>query len=210
MFDLDGVLIDSELEYTRIWGEIESQFPTGIENFAEKIKGQTLKKILDDNFKKKDREEIILLLHKKEKEMTYKYCPGAKEFLTELRKEGVPAAVVTSSDDIKMAHLYRDLPEFRSGIDIIIDATRVKKSKPDPEGYLLAAATLGVEISNCVVFEDSIQGVRAGNASGAYVVGIAGTKKREELEPFSDLVVDSIEELNIEMLVNEIERRHEQ
>ena len=48
LFDLDGVLIDSETEYTRIWTEIEQRFPTGIADFAIKIKGQTLLQLLED------------------------------------------------------------------------------------------------------------------------------------------------------------------
>ena len=50
LFDLDGVLIDSESEYTQIWEEIDRHFPTGIENFAIRIKGQTLPEILNANF----------------------------------------------------------------------------------------------------------------------------------------------------------------
>lgn len=208
LFDLDGVLIDSEREYTRIWKEIEMLFPTGIENFALKIKGQTLSKILDDNFPDKDvREKVTALLHEKEKGMTYSYCPGAVGILTSLRKSFKPSAVVTSSDEVKMRHLYSDLPEFRSYIDLIVDASQVTNSKPHPQGYLLAAERLGIDIRNCVVFEDSVQGVMAGQASGAFVVGITGTKSREELSPYCDTVIDGLEEIDLHSLTSILENR---
>lgn len=203
LFDLDGVLIDSEREYTRIWNEIDRKYPSGVEEFALKIKGQTLTKILEENYPEQLRGDVDDMLHRLEERMEYSYCPGAREFLYLLRKRGENTAVVTSSDGEKMNHLYCSLPEFKEGIDRVIDASRVKRSKPDPEGYILAAEELGVPISRCAVFEDSVQGVKAGRASGAYVVGITGTKKREELAPFCDVVVDGLDEIEVDSL-NEI------
>lgn len=207
LFDLDGVLIDSEKEYTRIWEEIERAFPTGQENFANKIKGQTLTKILNDNFKEEEREQVTSSLYRMEKEMTYSYCEGAEKFLQTLMDMNVDTAVVTSSDKVKMNHLYDDLPEFRGKVNIVIDASKVVKSKPDPEGYCLAASELGKDIRNCVVFEDSVQGVRAGRSAGAYVIGITGTKTREDLRPYSDMVIDSLEEIDIDALTTLLKNR---
>lgn len=195
LFDLDGVLIDSEREYSKIWNAIESKYPTGQEKFALKIKGQTLNKILEENYPEEIRHDVSRMLHELESEMTYTYCEGAESFLDFLNSRCDKIALVTSSDGKKMAHLYSDIPDFKSKVNVIIDSTKVKKSKPDPEGYLLAAKELGLDIRDCVVFEDSVQGVRAGRASGAFVVGIAGTKTREELEPYSDIVVDSLSEV---------------
>lgn len=207
LFDLDGVIIDSESEYTKIWSEINRQYPSGKDNLAYIIKGQTLSKILNDNFPPEKHEEVKSLLHRLENEMRYDYCEGAESFLEALNERRAPIALVTSSDEVKMAHLYEEIPGFRQKIGHIIDASRVKRSKPDPEGYLTAAASLGVDIRHCVVFEDSVQGVMAGRASGAYVVGIEGTKKREEIEPYADVVVKSLQEIDIEELTKLLENR---
>lgn len=207
LFDLDGVLIDSEREYTRIWNEIDKTYPSGKKDFSLSIKGQTLTKILNDNYPEELREEVYDLLHLLEKEMKYDYCPHAEQFLDHLVSRGAASAVVTSSDEIKMAHLYNDLPGFRSRISTVIDASKVKKSKPDPEGYLLGAKAIGKDIRKCVVFEDSVQGVKAGRAAGAFVVGITGTKKREDLLPYSDIVVDSLAELSIQYLEEQLSKR---
>lgn len=208
LFDLDGVLIDSETEYTRIWSTIGNLYPTGRENFALEIKGQTLSKILNDNFPTEEiREEVNKLLHKLEGEMKYSYCAGAESFLERLNAGKQQIAVVTSSDEVKMNHLYSDIPDFRSKITEVVDASQIKNSKPHPEGYLLGAEKLGVPVGNCVVFEDSLQGVMAGHASGAYVVGIAGTKTAKELAPYCDVVVNSLEEVNIDELIKTLEQR---
>lgn len=201
LFDLDGVLIDSESEYTRIWTEIDRRYPSGKENFAHRIKGQTLHKILIENYPDEaTRKDVSDLLHELEGQMKYRYCKGAERLLDDLRERSLPSAVVTSSDELKMSHLYSDVPEFRFKINEVIDASKVTRSKPDPQGYLLGAEALNCDINHCAVFEDSLQGVKAGRASGAYVVGIIGTKTREELLPFSDVVIDSLDQVDIDKL----------
>lgn len=207
LFDLDGVLIDSEKEYTKIWTEINKAFPTGKDNLAYIIKGQTLNQILTEHFTEDDRQGVTDMLHTLEKEMVYSYCRHAANFLETLKMCKIKVAVVTSSDNVKMEHLYKDLPDFREKVAIIIDASQVEKSKPDPEGYLKGALSLGVNIKNCVVFEDSVQGVIAGKAAGAYVVGIIGTKSKEELLPYSDLLVNSLEEIELKELITVLKNR---
>lgn len=208
LFDLDGVLIDSETQYTRIWNEIDRRYPTGRDNLAYIIKGQTLTKILNDNYPDEEtRGKVSDLLHKLESEMVYSYCPGAEDFLARLGALDARTALVTSSDGVKMAHLYSDIPEFRQKMGCVIDASKVTRSKPDPEGYLLASRELDVPISRCVVFEDSVQGVKAGSAAGAYVVGITGTKTREELSPHCNVVVDSLEEVELDSLIDKLKER---
>ena len=207
LFDLDGVLIDSEREYTRIWENIDKKYPTGVKNFALAIKGQTLSKILSDNYDDETRKSVTEELHRQEKMMRYEYCDGADMILDTLKELNGKTAVVTSSDEDKMNHLYSDLPAFRNRVRVVIDASRVSRSKPDPEGYQIAAQELKIDIRRCAVFEDSVQGVRAGKASGAYVIGITGTKSREELSPFSDTVVDSLNEIDIENLAELLRNR---
>ena len=78
------------------------------------------------------------------------------------------------------------------------------RSKPDPQGYLLAARSLNADPEACVVFEDSLQGVKAGKAAGCYVVGVAGTLKREVIEPYCDRVVDSLEEIDPDEIISRL------
>lgn len=208
LFDLDGVLIDSETEYTKIWERIERRYPTGIKDFARKIKGTTLTDILNRYFPDPEvQPRVIELLLKEEKEMRYRYCAGAEDLLKTLEDKGVGRAIVTSSDEVKMAHLREDIPELYTMVNVIIDASMVTRSKPDPQGYLIAAQELGIEPERCAVFEDSLQGMRAGKAAGAFVVGITTTLGREAVEDEADLLVDSLEAIDIDNLLEILSNR---
>lgn len=205
LFDLDGVLIDSERMYTKIWEAIEKEFPTGVENFAYKIKGTTLEDILDRYFPDPEiRKKVTNKIYRLEGMMIYGPKPGAMELLDSLKRRGIPLALVTSSNDLKMAHLWYDMPGLKGEFDTIITGDEVKESKPNPEGYLKAAAQVGIEPRRCAVFEDSLQGVKAGKAAGAYVVGVAGTLKAEDIAPYSDIVVDTLEGFDVDNLENEL------
>lgn len=208
LFDLDGVLIDSETAYSEIWTRIEREYPTGIEDFARKIKGTTLEKILSDNYPDAStRAKVEARLYELEGQMSYKPLPGAIELLMTLNERGIPAVIVTSSNDKKMQHLWSDLPDFRQYFRKIVDGDMVTHSKPDPEGYLLGASLIDRKPEHCVVFEDSLQGVKAGHNSGAYVVGVAGTLPAETIAPYCDMVVDTLEGFDVEGLVEILEDR---
>ena len=200
LFDLDGVLVDSERIYTKIWEAIEKQWPTGIEDFAYKIKGTTLEDILERYFPEEVRDDVTKELIRLEAMMIYGPLPGAIGFLDILKAKGIRVALVTSSNGLKMDHLWHDMPGFKHKFDVIITGDEVKCSKPDPEGYLAAASALGVDPKRCAVFEDSLQGVKAGKAAGAYVIGVAGTLKSSDIEPYSDIVVNAVEEVNADRL----------
>lgn len=193
LFDLDGVLINSEKEYTRIWETIEKKYPTGVENFALKIKGTTLEDILDRHFPDPViRPKVEDMLYELEAAMTYQYCDGAKELLETLKERNIPMSLYTSSNSYKMNHLYKDLPDIKNYFGSVITGEMVTESKPNPEGYIKAAKSLGYDPKDCIVVEDSLQGVRAGHNAGAYVIGVAGTLPAHTLEPEADFVVDSI------------------
>lgn len=196
MFDLDGVIIDSESEYTRIWGMIAEEFPTGVSDFTTKIKGTTLENILEKYYPDATvRRQVENRLYEEEKRMVYGYCPGAYEFLVRLREINMPTALYTSSNQYKMRHLYSDRPDIKGFFDVIVTGDDVTKSKPDPQGYLLAAKKLGINPELCAVVEDSLQGVKAGRAAGSVVVGVSGTLPAETLAPWSDIVISNLSQL---------------
>lgn len=180
LFDLDGVLVDSEGEYSKFWGATGRKFNVGSETFADDIKGTTLGEILL-NFAEEERDGIVKALHEFENNMMYPVFPGVMDFLIELKEAGIPTAIVTSSDNVKMDFLFKRHPEFHDYIDVVITGSMVKNSKPDPEGYLLGASKIGIPAEDCFVFEDSLQGVEAGARSGATVIAVATTNSREKL-----------------------------
>lgn len=200
LFDLDGVLIDTEPVYTEIWSNIERHFPTGIDNFAQRIKGTTLPDILNQYFRKEDHTAIISMLTEAEDNMEYPLFASTVPFLKKLREAQIPAAIVTSSNDIKMRRLFAMYPGFNEFFDAIITDSHVKRSKPDPEGYLLAASKLGIDPADCIVFEDSFNGLKAGLAAGASVVAIATTNPADSLRQYTTLIATDLSDKSLDAL----------
>jgi HAD superfamily hydrolase (TIGR01509 family) len=195
LFDLDGVLVDTEGTYTEFWGEIGKNYGKKA-TFANDIKGTTLTDILSTHFAEPEtRKEIESKLHDFEDNMEFHLFPGVKEFLKELRRRGVKCAIVTSSDKRKMASLAKQHPDFASEMETVVIADDVQRSKPDPQGYLLAADRLGIAPELCVVFEDSLQGLEAGRRSGALVVGLTTTNTIESVAPLCDITAPAISDL---------------
>lgn len=197
LFDLDGVLIDSETVYTRFWQEVDSRFPTGVEGFAMKIKGNTLTAILDTYFDKKNHPAILKMLRQQERDMRYTLFEGVLPLLEKLRQRGIKTAVVTSSNDTKMENLFKQIPQLAQYIDVLVTDEDVQVSKPNPQGYLAAAVGLGLEPSECVVCEDSLAGLEAGRRAGCRVVGITGTVDTALLAPLADEILDSVAQLKV-------------
>jgi beta-phosphoglucomutase len=78
-----------------------------------------------------------------------------------------------------------------------------RRAKPNPEIYLKTAAALKFDPKDCIVFEDSLSGVKAGKAAGCKVVGVTTTHSREELVG-TDLVIANFEELDPQELINRL------
>ncbi len=202
LFDLDGVIVDSESQYTVFWDGIERMYPTGIPNYAVAIKGTTLETILDNYPDQAVRDDIVRRLNKfQEEDMEYPIYPGVETFLAELKHRGIPAAIVTSSDYRKMDVVYSRHPHLKDYFQVIIDGSMVTRSKPDPQGYLLAASRIGRDPGKCFVFEDSIQGLKAGRASGATVIGLATTYPAESLTGKADKIISGFEGFTVDDLL---------
>lgn len=198
LFDLDGVLIDSETQYTKIWTAIDRRYPTGEANFPHVIKGSTLPAILSKYFREEDRDAVVSMLRENECRMIYEYCPGAEELLHKLRAEDIHTAIVTSSKKDKLANVWRQLPDLRKLVDAVIDADNVIHSKPHPQGYLMGAEALGISTLNCIVIEDSLQGIIAGKRAGCRVVGLTGTFGRQAImQSQADVVLDTLVEIDL-------------
>lgn len=207
LFDLDGVLLDSEGQYSIFWEQMDHEYPTGIQRFASFIKGFHLARILN-YFENEDvRQQVLDKLLEFERHMNYEFFPGALEFVKELRSAGIPMAIVTSSDHKKMQALYSQYPEFPTLFDKIVTGDMVTKAKPDPDCFLMGARQLGVDIKDCIVFEDSRNGLIAGRESGALVIGISTTLDRDTVGQLSDLTLNAVEELTVERML-EIQRLH--
>jgi len=191
LFDLDGVVFNTEPQYSGFWGREFSIYYPGEPELAQRIKGQTLMQIFDEFFHGAEdvQEEINSRLNDFESKMHFDYLPGLVEFVKDLRNKGIKTGVVTSSKMEKMENVYRNHPEFKGLFDIILTAELFTKSKPDPECYQKGARFFGLNPEDCVGFEDSFNGLKAVKAAGMAVVGLATTNSEDAIRPYCDIVI---------------------
>ncbi|MBR2154918.1 MAG: HAD family phosphatase [Bacteroidaceae bacterium] len=191
LFDLDGVVLDTESQYSEFYGAIGREFHPETPDFAQRIKGMTLEQIYGAWFDGQPdvQAEITRRLNVFEANMKYNYIEGFPTFIQELRAAGIKTAIVTASNDEKMQSVYRAHPELLSLFDRILTAKDYAASKPAPDCYLRAAELFGADPSACVVFEDSINGLKAGRAAGAFVVGLTTTNPEEKVAPLADITM---------------------
>lgn len=106
--------------------------------------------------------------------------PGVRELLADIRAAGVPQALVTNSP-LDMAMLVVEgLPE--GTFDAVVGADDVTRGKPHPQPYFLGAERLGVNPGDCIVLEDSVHGLRSGNAAGMTTIAIPHAAPIDESE----------------------------
>jgi HAD superfamily hydrolase (TIGR01509 family) len=199
-FDMDGLMVDSEPEWFQSEVEVTSPFGyTWLEVDQVACLGGPLSKVGQYMFDKCGQQRSpqyftqalidtqVARMHGNTPTM-----PGAIELVRELQSHGVKTALVSASPrnivDAVLNNLGHDLFPFS------ISADDVTKTKPDPEGYLKAATLSGSKITNCLVFEDSLTGMNAAIASGAYLIGVPHLVMIEESERVR--VIKSLEQMS--------------
>lgn len=194
LFDFDGVIMDTETQYSIFWHKVGVDY-LGLENLESRVKGQTLVYIYDTFFpgKVEEQQKITAALNRFEQEMKYEYIPGVLDFIADLRRHGVKMAVVTSSNDQKMAAVYRAHPEVKTMFDRILTAEMFAHSKPAPDCFLLGMEVFGTTPDTTYVFEDSFNGLKAGIASDATVIGLATTNSHDDIAPLCHAILDDFE-----------------
>ncbi|MGA5842892.1 HAD family hydrolase [Streptomyces pseudogriseolus] len=194
LFDNDGTLVSSLESVNRCWTRWAVEYGLTAEDFARvELHGRPAAEIAADLLPAHVVPQAVARIEDLEVEDVagggVRLLAGTEEFLA-----GLPAerwAVVTSAT--------RRLAEARlAAVGILpktlIAADDITRGKPDPEPYLLAARTLGVDPADCVVFEDAPAGLQAGRAAGMTTVALATTHRAEELT--ADLVVKDLSALS--------------
>ena len=203
LFDLDGVVFDTEPQYTVFWGSQCRLYHPERPGLEHEIKGSTLQQIYDKWWSgelEKERDIVTRRLNEFEAQMDYSYIAGFEAFVRDLRQHGVKTAVVTSSNMPKMESVFRVRPEFKSLFDAILTSEDFAESKPSPDCYLKGAERFGVSPAECVVLEDSINGLKSGRAAGMYVVGLTTTNTKENIEALSNIQIKDYQDINYQKL----------
>ncbi|MGD2203800.1 HAD-IA family hydrolase [Microbacterium maritypicum] len=173
LLDMDGTLVDSTSVVERLW--LAWAEPHGIapETVLSVVHGRQGHQSMAIMLPERDhainlRENDVMLANEAEDVDGVIMIPGADALLRTL--EPFPHAIVTSANVALMTARMR-----QAGLTVptpAVTAENVSASKPDPEGFLRGAELLGVSPADCVVFEDSGAGIRAGLAAGMRVIGV--------------------------------------
>ena len=117
---------------------------------------------------------------------------GLKELLNYLKQQNIPFAIATSTER-KRASKYWEMAKITDLVSASVCGDEVTNSKPDPEIFLTAAKKLHVPIQDCMVVEDSINGLKAARASGAFSCMVPDlTPYSEDLKPICDFVCEDL------------------
>lgn len=205
IFDMDGTLIDSEpLHFEAAREVIASQGKIFTFEMHEKYMGTT-----EEHFWKSIVKELKI-------DAPYKSLMGKKEgiFKERIKEEGtafegvIPLVLklyketslaIASSSPRHVVKLILQKLKIREYFSVIVSGDDIKRTKPDPEIYLKAASLLNTNPKNCLVVEDSINGVRAAKAAGMACVAVTNSFKKEKLKE-ADYLLSSLKDFNIKWI----------
>lgn len=209
IFDMDGVIIDSEPLHSRVKMETFAHFGLPFdEGDLAQYMGRTSVDIFSDVLKKEHRtdvsvQEIVNYKHAHYLELAVggalEAIPGSLELIARLRAAGVPLALATSSwrrvvDAVLVQFGLTDT--FQS----VISGSELPKSKPDPAIYRLSAEALDVSPCDCVVLEDTAAGVAAAKGAGMYCIGFRSPHSGVQDLSRADEIVDDLAAVDIAKL----------
>lgn len=211
IFDMDGVIIDSEplhfevdiltLEHlgTKITKEQLERF-VGMTNpemwkiiIEEYQLSQTVLEIIDYQLSMK-------LNHLRD--MDFEPIDGIKELLDQLKKRNIPIGIASSSPRLLIMAVLKKF-QIEHYFKQIVSGEEVEKGKPAPDVYIEAARLLGVSPSQCTVIEDSRNGIIAAKAAGMTCIGYINENSGNQDLSAADRIVASIRDININDLLNE-------
>ena len=184
IFDLDGLLADTEIISLKVYQELLKDFgiPFTEETYSREYSGhreeENVQRFLDTYDLPWNFDQTLDKVYELEAQILAKGVnlkKGAKNLLTYLQREGVPIALATSSVESR-ARMILDSNGILSLFDHLVFAKDVKRSKPYPDIFLKACSDLNVLPENCLVLEDSEAGIEAASRAGIPVICIPDLK----------------------------------
>ncbi|MFD0991886.1 beta-phosphoglucomutase [Tenacibaculum geojense] len=209
IFDLDGVIVDTAKYHYLAWKKLAKSLDIDFtETQNEQLKGvsrvKSLEKILawgnksvsEDKFMElmalKNNDYLAFINTMDEKEI----LPDVPKILDYLIEVNQPIALGSAS---KNARAILKKVNLIKAFNAIVDGTNVSKAKPDPEVFLNAAKELAIIPQNCIVFEDSLAGIKAANNANMISIGIGNADVLQEADynfnDFTEISVEFIKEL---------------
>lgn len=203
IFDMDGTLIDSERIAIIAWNRSAKRFGFDIPlEMLHGFIGMTRAACMGTLIEQVGSERIANELfedHKLIEDELYPTMltlkPGAAEIIESLHTRDLKLAVATSTRTVQ-AHQKFDRFGLTSYFDVFTCGDELNRSKPEPDIFLLTASRLGVDPAECVVVEDSFNGVRAGHAAGMHTIMVPDINNpTKEIAELADAVVPSLDDV---------------
>jgi beta-phosphoglucomutase len=183
LFDMDGVLVDSEALMAeagaRMFMELHGVTvqPTDFTQFVgtgeDSYIGGVARQYGIEYVANRDKERAYAIYLEIIKGRLQP-LPGVREFIGARRRQGLKLAVATSADRIKLEGNLREIGVPVTAFDATVNGSEIERKKPFPDIFLLAADRLGLRPGQCLVIEDAVSGVQAARAAGCRCLGLTG------------------------------------
>jgi len=206
IFDMDGVLIDSEPIHVQIEKNLFNRLGIEVSDAVHhSYMGASNEYMYADLRLRFKLSETISQLIERDELYRSDYFSGLDSIplnkglihlLNEIKSAGLKMAVATSSSP-KIATILLNKCGIASLFDTIVTTAEAGKSKPSPEVYLLAAQKIGVSPGNCIVFEDSPNGLKAAKSAGMYCVVIQSDHRIIRELTKADYFIKSFTEITV-------------
>lgn len=206
IFDLDGVIVDTARYHYKAWKRLANELGFDLTpEQNEKMKGisriESLEMLLemgDKEATRKEKKQLADIKNSWYREYITEMqpddlLPGVVDFLEELTEEHILVAVGSASRNAPTIIRQVQIGRY---LDALIDGSKVKKGKPDPEVFLKAAEEMGIPPEHCVVFEDARAGIEAAKNGGMRAIGVGSPSVLHQ----ADMVISGISEMNLEKL----------
>ncbi|HWB19620.1 MAG TPA: HAD family phosphatase [Phycisphaerales bacterium] len=210
IFDMDGVLIDSYQAHMESWVQTAREHEIHIDEgkFASRF-GRTSREIIASYWQGRSLGDSEILAIDDRKEAAFReiirhqvpVMPGAKALIEELKRASFLIAIGSSGPPENVELAINGL-EIRNSLSAVVTGRDVRKGKPDPQVFLLAADRMSVDPGKCVVVEDAPPGIQAARAAGMKCIALLSTgRKREDFRAYPpDVFVSELRELNVDVI----------
>jgi beta-phosphoglucomutase len=195
IFDIDGTIIDSMKIHLKAWQKTLENYgcSLSLKEVGEKAYGinpEIVKRTLGNHLSDQEIEKIS-----NEKEILFRssFDPeedvirGFMEFIAELRKNNLPMVIGSAAPPENIDYFMERL-QIRHFFEDFISEDDVTKGKPSPEVFIKAANAIGIDIKECVVFEDSPSGAEASAKAGSKTIAVLSTKSKSDFKEVPNVI----------------------